>query len=85
MRQDNQRKAAEARRRVNIGNGWAMAEGLISVFMKVGQKDPHTIVFRKLESQTEDEIEDSDMPGFAASNVRIKSPNNVMLSLGSSR
>ena len=69
----------EARRKVDIGNGWAMAEGLISVFMQVGQRDPHTIVFHKLKTQTEDEL-DCDRHG-----PKSESTKNVMLSLGSSR
>ena len=54
LRQNQQRQANEALRKMDLVNGWAMAEGLISVFMKVGQRDPHTIVFRQSKSQTED-------------------------------
>ena len=73
----------QVERKVNMANGWAMAEGLISVFMKVGQKDPHTIVFCKLNSQADEDQDSSDRHGFSP--VKSKSPGNFMLSVGSSR
>ena len=78
------RQDAEIRRKIYLGNDWAVAEGLISVFMKVGQRDPHSIMFRKQKTQREGEL-DSDDHGITSSNDESKSPANEVMILGSSK
>ena len=84
LREHKKRQDAEIRRKIYLGNDWAVAEGLISVFMKVGQRDPHSIMFRKQKTQREGEL-DSDDHGITSSNDESKSPANEVMILGSSK
>ena len=66
-----------------LNNGdWLIAEGLISVFIKSGVKEPHKIIYRKPLSERDRSSERSG-EHFVTAKSELDSGKDVLLTIGS--